>query len=224
MSAIEIQRVYLEEVTSELEKGNLPEWAADVCDTWEKILDKLEKNPMDLVRVLDWPLKRMLLSDHCTRSGIPWDQRNQTHGAESWSKLRNQLCEIDVRFSEIGDKGIFEKLDSEGVLEHRLVAEEDVEFSMMEPPKVGRAKLRGKWVKKLTGVQGAQCNWQSVFDPRTNRRLDLSDPFQEEEIWIEPQVKPKQPVRPNNAAVQRANATRLERLARLRARQRESQT
>ena len=188
MSAIEIQRVYLEEVTSELKTGNLPAWAAEVCDTWDTVLVDLDDNPMKLASVLDWPLKLTLFREFSARNGVAWEGRNRhstkVDASSETAHLRAKLCEIDVRFSQIGEKGIFENLDRDDHLHHCIVPSKAIETACTEPPRVGRARLRAKWIKKLAGVDGACCDWQYVLDPRTKRRLDLANPFQEQEIWL----------------------------------------
>lgn len=189
MSAIEIQRAYLEDVESELEKGNLPEWAAEVCDTWDTVLTDLNDNPMNLVAVLDWPLKLKLLREFSAENGVVWEVGNRHSTlpvmSDGSAKLRDKLCEIDVRFSQLGEKGIFSSLDRGNHLHHTIVSPGDIERACTEPPRVGRAKLRSKWIKKLAGVPGACCDWQYVVDPLKKRRLDLSNPFQDQESWLD---------------------------------------
>jgi hypothetical protein len=48
--------------------------------------------------------------------------------------------------------------------------------------------LRGKVIKRLASVGGAQCDWQSVFNIQDGQVLDLSNPFSQEESWR--QLKP----------------------------------
>ncbi len=109
--------------------------------------------------------------------GLTWD------GVRSFLMLRQELCELDMRFGQLGT-GIFAMLDREGVLAHRLSGIENIELAVTTPPADGRARLRGAWVQRLAGERARYvCDWQGVWDRREGRVLDLSDPFATEEQW-----------------------------------------
>jgi proteasome accessory factor A len=126
-----------------------------------------------------------LVADEVARL-TPW-LRNQ---GLSWDDLpgvlnvRQQLFEIDSRWGQLDDEGIFNSLDQAGVLEHRVPGVDNVEYAMHNPPAVGRAHLRGKYIKRLhqRGTQ-CRCDWKGVWDFESGRFLDLSDPFTSEEKW-----------------------------------------
>jgi proteasome accessory factor A len=104
---------------------------------------------------------------------------------ERFLNLRDEFYQIDTRFGQIGPRGIFTELDRRGVLDHKVAAIEGVETAMREPPAVGRAKLRGAAIRRLSGQDGAECGWMAVFAP-DGRTLDLSDPFAAAEVWSDP--------------------------------------
>jgi len=62
---------------------------------------------------------------------------------------------------------------------------DSIDEAMRRPPPVGRAKLRGEAVRRLSGRTGAACDWMSVRDT-DGRKLDLSDPFASAEVWTGP--------------------------------------
>jgi hypothetical protein len=98
--------------------------------------------------------------------------------------LRNELFEIDTRFGQLGEKGVFSRLDQAGVLEHRLTIPDEIDHAMRHPPEGGRARLRGEAVQKLgRGTTQCRCSWQAVWDLERRRFLDLSDPFQTRARW-----------------------------------------
>jgi proteasome accessory factor A len=111
--------------------------------------------------------------------GLTWDD------VERFLSLRDEFYQIDTRFGQIGPRGIFTALDRRGVLDHRVAAIDDVAAAMREPPSVGRAKLRGEAVRRLSGQSGAGCGWMGVYSP-DGRTLDLSDPFAAAEAWSDP--------------------------------------
>ncbi|MFH1681967.1 MAG: proteasome accessory factor PafA2 family protein [Candidatus Eisenbacteria bacterium] len=113
------------------------------------------------------------------RNGRSWDELRPL------VDLRKELLEIDTRFSELSDDGIFEALDRAGVLRHRLVSPGEVERAVKSPPERGRARIRGKAVRQLAceGRGHYLCDWDHLIDVQKNRVLDLSDPFAESEEW-----------------------------------------
>jgi proteasome accessory factor A len=73
MTAIEIQRHYLEQVEAHLSNGVLPEWAAEVCERWCFILDDLDGDQSSAEKMLDWRIKQALYANYAKGLGIDWD-------------------------------------------------------------------------------------------------------------------------------------------------------
>ncbi len=118
----------------------------------------------------------------------PWlkDRGLDWSGLERFLALRHQLLEIDMRFGQLGNRGIFTALDRAGVLAHRMSGVDRIEEAMTEPPAVGRARLRGQGIRRLTGNDGRYvCDWTGIWDRKLGRFLDLTDPFAAEESWID---------------------------------------
>ncbi|MBN2491650.1 MAG: proteasome accessory factor PafA2 family protein [Planctomycetes bacterium] len=103
---------------------------------------------------------------------------------ESFLRLRRELFELDVRFSQVGDDGLFARLDRAGVLHHHLEGLGDVDAARNTPPPGSRASVRGRVVRMLAARrEKAVCDWSTVVRPKTGQCLDLSDPFVLEERW-----------------------------------------
>ena len=68
---------------------------------------------------------------------------------KAFMALRQELFEIDTRFGQLNGKSIFVALDRAGVLEHHIDGVEDVDRAVVQPPAVGRAALRGRFVREL---------------------------------------------------------------------------
>lgn len=73
ITAVELQRHYLEQAEAQLSSGLLPVWAAEVCTSWRAVLDQLEDAPASVAQNLDWGIKYALFADHARRLGISWE-------------------------------------------------------------------------------------------------------------------------------------------------------
>ncbi len=73
LTAIEIQRRYLEQAMAHLDDGVLPEWAGDVCRLWEATLDNLEAGNGAAAQTLDWRIKLALYANQARSLGIRWE-------------------------------------------------------------------------------------------------------------------------------------------------------
>jgi len=97
-------------------------------------------------------------------------------------QLRAELGELDIHFSKLGPESLFSKLEQAGVLHHRVgeITPEGIRESMTEPPRTGRAHLRGRAVKELHGSSKIECDWAGIVNRATSETLDLSNPMQQE--------------------------------------------
>jgi proteasome accessory factor A len=74
MTAIEIQRHYLELAEAHLGDGFMPAWAAEVCLRWRQVLNQLEDAPGSVDQALDWGIKLALYASHARRLGLRWKE------------------------------------------------------------------------------------------------------------------------------------------------------
>ena len=74
LTAIAIQRHYLEFAEAHLADDFMPPWAADVCGRWRAILDQLEGAPDSVGQTLDWGIKWGLFANHARSLGLRWDE------------------------------------------------------------------------------------------------------------------------------------------------------
>lgn len=72
ISALDIQRHYLECVERNFEQLQLPHWAERVCRMWRSVLEDLAADPSRLQATLDWAIKRCLFERQLARRGIAW--------------------------------------------------------------------------------------------------------------------------------------------------------
>ena len=202
LSAVQIQRHYLEMAEAQLAHCCMPPWAERVCVEWRAMLDRLENGaPASVARTLDWAIKFCLFGRQAERRGLDWNpaqtkqeptepgpglQPTTARSRESrvLLDLHQELCEIDTRFGQLGPEGIFAALDRAGALAHHFPGVDNIEHAMVEPPAIGRARLRGQCVHRFARQSARYaCGWKGVWDREKNLLIDLSDPFATEEKW-----------------------------------------
>jgi hypothetical protein len=106
--------------------------------------------------------------------------------------LRQELFALDTRFGQLGPRSVFAALDKAGVLEHIVPGVENIEDAVLNPPAIGRARLRGECVRRFHRQRDRfNCDWMAVWDCQQDKYLDLSDPFATEEHWR--QARERQP-------------------------------
>jgi len=288
LTAIEIQRHYLEKAEAQLGQDFMPSWAEEVCRIWRGVLDRLEgwcegdgaaTSTIDAAlprsaaeqaapvvsSSLDWAIKHRLFLSQIRRRGFDearlarlnalahdlsrivvaedeLDRRRQrdrlmrepvrgdralrdrfarhvrraraTRSLSSllgdvhlgramilamtpalirhqvtfeelrrFVQLRAELCEIDARFGQLGEQGIFESLRRAGVLDEAIPGIGDVKHAVTEPPPTGRAHLRGAQIRSHAGSSRHTASWSGIHDHERDRVYDLSDPFGHGAHW-----------------------------------------
>ena len=168
------------------------EW--DKISRWNDVLMKLRR-ALDArgYDALDTPIRAEFVLDDATpiqqevaslapylkQHGLQWDR------LKPFLLMREELFEADFRFSQIGKTSIFGSLDRRGLLDHRVPGAGRLEEALEQPPEGGRAPLRGQVISRLAGTSSeCFCDWSMICDLKSGKRLDLSDPFENEERWI----------------------------------------
>ena len=110
--------------------------------------------------------------------GLTWD------GLEPFLNLRAELFELDMRFSELGAKGLFRLMDEASELDHRIEDIGDLDRLRTAPPADSRAAVRGSLIRRLGQERSRYlCGWNGLLDTQQNRIADFREPFQSEETW-----------------------------------------
>lgn len=178
LTAVQIQREYLMMAEEHLAAEFMPDWAPLLCERWRRVLDQLETDPSLLSTSLDWAIKYALFQDRVSRSRSSWSELKIESG------LGAELCEIDTRFGELGQGGLFHKLDHAGVLDHRLPELGSIEDAMTSPPPGGRAEVRGRAIREMRMTSSRyRCSWEWIHDREEGRMYDMSDPFGRSPGW-----------------------------------------
>ncbi len=74
LSALDIQRQYLDKVEACLGKNFMPDWAPEICVRWREVLDQLSEDPSSLDTRLDWRIKHKIFSSFLQRRGFSWEE------------------------------------------------------------------------------------------------------------------------------------------------------
>ncbi|MDA8209753.1 MAG: proteasome accessory factor PafA2 family protein [Actinomycetota bacterium] len=165
-TALEVQGMYLEAAKEYAAAGGLASIGdeaegKEILRLWEEVLSDLEVDPMRLADKLDWVAKYRLVTGYMERHDIAWDDP--------------RLAAIDLQFHDIRKgKSLFYRLGQE-----RLLADDEIEIAVTEPPRRTRAYFRGKCLAKYA-ANVAAANWDSmIFDLGEDplRRVPMMDPL-----------------------------------------------
>jgi proteasome accessory factor A len=133
LTAIEIQRIYLEKASDYLATTTVDSITEDIVRKWEHILNKLEEDPMQLSRQIDWVIKKDLMISYMEKKDCGWDDP--------------RILLMDLQYHDVNrSRGLYYVLEKMDMVE-RVVEEEDVQMAMNEPPQTTRAKIRGDFIR-----------------------------------------------------------------------------
>lgn len=145
LTAIEIQRIYLQEAQRRLAgQDEDTDWT---LAEWGTVLDSLESDPMSLADRLDWVAKFKLLDAFRQEENLAWNDP--------------YMQSLDLAYHDIDpDAGLYYGLEQAGEM-RRLVTEARVEAAMTCAPGDTRAYLRGLFVSRF-GQSVRSIGWNGV--------------------------------------------------------------
>src|SRR4051794_813296 len=151
LTAVQLQMEYLDLAKKYVEDrlgSDADEQTVDVLARWESVLDRLETDPMQCARELDWVAKLKLLTQYRDRDGLGWDDA--------------KLHAIDLQYADVRpDKGLYHRLVGLGRID-RMLTDEEVATAMHKPPIDTRAYFRGRCLEQYAD-QIAAASWDSVI-------------------------------------------------------------
>jgi len=151
MTAVQLLWAYFEQADAYLQArhaGAVDADTAEVMSRWSSVLTKLERDPMECAREIDWVAKLTLLQGYRDRDGLEWSD--------------HRLRAIDIQWSDVRpEKGLFHRLLQRGRIES-LVEDEAVEAAISNPPEDTRAYFRGRCLEKYP-AEIAAASWDSVI-------------------------------------------------------------
>ncbi|MEI6621333.1 MAG: depupylase/deamidase Dop [Actinomycetes bacterium] len=169
MTAVQVQRVFLERCADFVERTEGRDAHAqtvDVLARWIRLLDALERDPMECAEELDWVAKLQVLAGYRRRDG------------SDWSDPRLQL--VDLQYSDVTpSRCLAHRLELRGSLV-RMTTDAEVVAAMTEAPPDTRAWFRGECLRRYPRAIAA-ASWDSVvFDlagRRSLQRVPTLDPL-----------------------------------------------
>ncbi len=170
LTGIQLLWSYLEQVQAYLQRRNGQSGpdtdTAEVMRLWESVLTRLERDPRDCAREVDWVAKLGLVEGYRERDGLSWGDP--------------RLALVDIQWSDVRtDKGLANRMRERGRLSS-LVEEEEVVAAMFTPPEDTRAWFRGQCLAKFA-PQVHAASWDSlIFDVPGQvslQRVPMLDPL-----------------------------------------------
>lgn len=96
LTAISVQRHYLEQAEAHVSDAFMPPWAGDVCRRWRAVLGQVERGaPESVATALDWPMKLALYKNRVRSRGFSWNEF--PHWNDMLEKLRDALRHTECR-------------------------------------------------------------------------------------------------------------------------------
>ena len=148
MTAVQLQLEQARKFVEDRYGSDADEQTVDILNRWESVLTRLERDPMECKRELDWVAKLALLESYRQRDGLDWDHP--------------KLHLIDLQYADIRpDKGLYHRLVRLGSID-RLLSDEEIRRAVSQPPTDTRAYFRGRCLQKYAD-QVAAASWDSVI-------------------------------------------------------------
>jgi proteasome accessory factor PafA2 len=164
-SAVAVQRAYLKAAQDFYACHELNQVTKDILVRWEEVLDKLERDPMLLVRDLDWVAKRHMIQTYMERKGCRWNDP--------------RVMLLDLQYHDVRpEKGLYYTLERSNLVD-RLLQDSEIAKAEHQPPLGTRAYFRGHCLKKF-GREIYAASWTSVlFDVgnTTIKKIPLMEPL-----------------------------------------------
>lgn len=170
LKAADIQKYYIDAVL----KLDLCEWGKRVVAKWISVIKKLEKGWESVSGELDWAIKYSFLEKSMKRNSF--DLQNE--------KARM----IDLRYSDISESGIYNKLKGLGKIDV-LFTDEEIVKAVFSPPADTRAVLRSDYIKTVWRVDKENPLWDnlSVYWHKYHKRpgVTVFDPLKNKSVKVE---------------------------------------
>ncbi|MFP4148343.1 MAG: Pup--protein ligase [Nitriliruptoraceae bacterium] len=174
MSALEIQRTYLEQVerfvAADPERDDEDE---RVVAAWRDVLDRLERDPASLGRRLDWVAKLQLIESYQAKHDL------------TLSDPRVAL--LDLAYHDVlPERGLFRVLERQGRTEV-VLDPAAVDQARTQPPATTRAALRGRFIQAAKARRrDYTVDWVHLkLNDQAQRTVLCTDPFRAQDERVD---------------------------------------
>ena len=163
MSAIEIQRAYLDGVRAAGLDFDAQETA--VLERWDRVLTLLATDREAAAREVEWLAKLSVLEGLRRRHHLAWDHP--------------KVAALDLQWSDVRpERGIYARLRAAGAVE-TLVTQEEAERAASSPPEDTRAYFRGQALRRYPRAVVA-AGWNGLVMDVSSQpslvRIPMTDP------------------------------------------------
>lgn len=132
-SPLEIQQEYLSWAKRYYASKERDPVVDDLLKKWSYVLEKLEDDPWQLNREIDWVIKMNLIESYREKYNLSWNDP--------------RILMMDLQYHDIRpERGLFYHLENKGLVE-KMLTEEEIIAAITTPPQDTRAKLRGDFIK-----------------------------------------------------------------------------
>jgi proteasome accessory factor A len=173
LTALQMQLEYLEYATRYVDSISPDPATQDVLARWTDVLTKLESDPMQLSRELDWVIKKAWINQFMDRHRLSWRDP--------------KVALLDLQYHDIRpEKGVYYRLALNDQVD-RITDDETIEQAKHVPPQTTRARLRGEFIRQAN-LKGKDRRVDWVYlklnDPE-RETIVCKDPFQSHDERVE---------------------------------------
>src|SRR5512138_660664 len=165
LSAIELQREYLELALDYYATVESSPIVQDLLERWQSVLDRLSVDPLSCAREVDWIIKKELIQAYMARKGVGFDDQ--------------RISMLDLQYHDIRrDRGLYNMLCASGKVE-RLFTDAQVDDATETPPQTTRAKVRSDFITFANERNKSyDVGWSYLkLNDRYQRTILCKDPF-----------------------------------------------
>jgi proteasome accessory factor PafA2 len=172
LSPIDLQREFLALAHQYYQSREHEPWVRDVLARWERVLDHLAEDPLQLGRELDWVIKYQLIDNYVAKHDLAWDD--------------SRVQMIDLQYHDIRPgRGLYYKLEEAEAVE-RMVTDDEIAKAIYDPPKDTRAYFRGMCLQRYPD-EIVSASWDSViFDLKEGplKKIFMLEPLRGTEAHV----------------------------------------
>jgi proteasome accessory factor A len=165
LSALDMQWEFLERTMRYGRTTGFPPEVDRAVGMWEHLLTGLEKDPMTLVREVDWVAKLHLLERYGAKHGLDMSSP--------------RMAMLDLAYHDVSrGRGLYHILERRGMMD-RVVTDGMIETAATHPPATTRARLRGDFIKAAKAKnRDFTVDWVHLkLNDQAQRTILCKDPF-----------------------------------------------
>jgi Pup amidohydrolase len=172
ITAVDLQREFLDYARRYYRDREHEPWVREVMARWERTLNQLAADPMQLNRELDWVIKHQLIENYVAKHDLEWND--------------SRVQMIDLQYHDIRPgRGLYGKLEEAEAVE-RLATDDEISKAIYDPPKDTRAYFRGMCLQRYAD-EIVSASWDSViFDLKEGplKKIFMLEPLRGTEAHV----------------------------------------